>query len=104
MAVSAESCVHCGKQGAGFKRCSRCKQDSYCGAACQKADWKRHKKTCAPPVPLHDVDAKLEAAQAAQDWRGFLQWEGRMEELMAHRSDDVCSGILTAFSTAHQMG
>jgi len=104
MADSAESCAHCGKQGAGFKRCSVCKHACYCGVACQNANWKRHKKTCAPPVPLQDVAAKLNAAQAAGDWRGVLKWEGRMEELMAFRSDDACSGILAAFSNAHQMG
>jgi len=104
MTDSAESCAHCGKQGVGFKRCSRCKQASYCGAACQNANWKRHKKKCAPPVPLQDVVAKLHAAHAAGDWRGVLQWEGRMEELMAVRSDDHCSEILTVFSEAHFKG
>jgi hypothetical protein len=104
MATSAESCAHCSKQGAGFKRCSVCKQASYCGAECQNADWKRHKKACAPPVPLQDVAAKINAAQAARDWRGVLKWEGRMEELVARQSDDFCSSMLKAFSTAHQMG
>jgi len=104
MAASAESCAHCGKQGAGFKRCSRCKQVAYCGVACQNADWKRHKKKCAPPVPLQDVSAKLDAAEATRDWRGVLKWKGRMEELMARQSDDFCSGILEAFSNAHQTG
>ena len=96
--------VHCGKQGAEFKRCSRCKQASYSGAACQNANWKRHKKTCASPVPLQDVAVKFEAALATRDWRGVLKWEGRMDELMALHSDDDCSGILGAFSYAHQMG
>ena len=104
MADSAESCAHCGKHGAGFKRCSRCKQASYCGVACQNSDWKRHKKTCAPPVPLQDVAAKIKAAHAADEWRGVLKWEGRMEELMALRSDEDCLWILSVFCDAHQMG
>ena len=103
MQDSAESCAHCGKKGAGFKRCSVCKQASYCGAACQKADWKRHKKDCAP-VPLQDVAAKISAAYSAADWRGVLKWEGRMEELLAGESDHVCSDILHVFSRAHQTG
>jgi len=104
MAASAESCAHCGKQGAEFKRCSRCKQASYCGVACQNADWKRHKKKCALPVPLHDVAAKLDAAGAAGDWQGVVKWEGRMEELMARQSDDTCLKILKVFSIARQTG
>jgi hypothetical protein len=55
-------------------------------------------------VPLQEVGAKINAARATDDWRGILKWEGRMEELVAHRSDDVCSEILKAFSTAHHMG
>jgi hypothetical protein len=107
MVVSADSCAHCGKQGVGFKRCSRCKQACYCGAACQNADWKRHKKKCAPPVTLQNVAVKLDAAEAARDWRGVLQWEGRMEELVARQPDGGClaaSEILKVFSNAHQRG
>jgi len=104
MAARAETCAHCGKQGEGFKRCSRCKHACYCGVACQNANWKRHKKTCAPPVPLQDVVAKIKAAYAADDWGGVLQWEGRVEELVAHRSDAACSGMLSVFSDAHRMG
>ncbi|KAG6371699.1 hypothetical protein JVT61DRAFT_9040 [Boletus reticuloceps] len=33
--------------GGASKACARCKAVSYCGAACQKADWKRHKSECA---------------------------------------------------------
>ena len=104
MTDSVESCAHCDKQGAEFKRCSRCKQACYCGVACQNANWKRHKKTCTPPVPLQGVAAKISEAYEAQDWRGILKWEGRMEELMACQSDDACSTLLAVFSDAHQMG
>jgi len=95
-------CAQCSKQAAEFKRCTRCKQVSYCGVACQNADWKRHKKTCA--LPVQDVAAKVDAANASGDWRGVLKWKGRMEELMAGRPDDVCSFTLAAFSHAHLMG
>jgi len=104
MAASAESCALCGKQGAGFKRCSRCKQASYCGAECQNADWKRHKKRCAPPVPLQEVADKFNAASATGDWREVLKCEGRMEELVAHQSDDDCLNILLGFCNAQHRG
>ena len=37
-----DTCVVCAVKGA-FKKCSGCKKDYYCGAECQKEDWKRHK-------------------------------------------------------------
>jgi len=104
MAAGVECCALCGEQGAGFKRCSRCKQAWYCGAECQNADWKRHKKRCAPPVPLKGIFEDVQTAHATGDWRGVLKWEGRMEELMALRPDDLCLRILMAFSDAHQKG
>ena len=104
MAESVDSCSHCGKQGAGLKRCSRCKQVSYCGAACQNADWKGHKKSCALPVPLADVADSLHVAHVAGDWRGVLKWEGRMEELMANQPDETCEWVLRVFARAHTMG
>lgn len=30
--------------------CSRCEVAVYCSRACQKADWKEHKKQCSPPL------------------------------------------------------
>ena len=104
MAASAESCAYCGKQGAGFKRCSRCKQASYCGASCQNAHWKRHKKKCAPPLSLRDVAENIRRAHNELDWRGVLKWEGRMEELVAcSPSDEDCWRVMSAFCDAHRM-
>ena len=39
-----KSCKKCGK--AGTLKCGACRTARYCGAACQKADWKKHKKEC----------------------------------------------------------
>jgi hypothetical protein len=102
--VSSASCAHCGKNGGGFKRCSICKEASYCGAACQHANWKRHKKTCKPPLSLSDVLVKVSDAVVAKDWRGLLKFEGRMEEMMALISDASREKVLAAFSWAHQEG
>lgn len=38
-------CSHCLKSGK-TKRCSGCAMFRYCDNACQKADWKNHKKQC----------------------------------------------------------
>jgi ankyrin repeat protein len=44
-----EAKAHCsnpGCSGAGFKKCTGCKQARYCGRACQLAHWKAHKGDC----------------------------------------------------------
>ncbi|KAI1792762.1 hypothetical protein LXA43DRAFT_972427 [Ganoderma leucocontextum] len=37
-------CTMCGKRASS--RCSSCQSISYCGAACQRADWTEHKPAC----------------------------------------------------------
>ena len=97
-----DCCSHCGKQGgAALRCCTRCKQASYCGAECQKAAWKGHKKLCAT---LMDVIEQVNAASAASNWRGVLKWEGRMVEMMAKQPDANCLSILKTFQAAHELG
>jgi len=97
-------CAHCGKHGVALKRCSICKHVWYCGAECQNAAWKRHKKTCAPPLSTEDVRARVDAAGGTGDWREVLKWEGRMDELMAGQPDGICELILIRFRAAHYAG
>ena len=87
-----------------MKRCSICKKAEYCGAECQKAGWKQHKKTCAPPLDANSVLQKLSAALEVSDWREVLKWEGRMEELMSGQPAAMQESILAIFSTAHHYG
>ena len=99
-----DTCSRCGKKGAAFKRCSVCKQASYCGAECQNVAWKKHKKTCAPPKPLEpvkEVRKRLHAADESDDFAGILKCEGRLEELMDGLPDDCCDAILRTFLKAH---
>ena len=42
-----KSCWSCGATGMPLKKCSVCTVAAYCGASCQKADWKAHKGQCA---------------------------------------------------------
>ena len=42
-----KSCWSCGATGVPLKKCSVCAVAAYCGAGCQKADWKAHKGQCA---------------------------------------------------------
>lgn len=41
------TCLGCEAQAK--KACTRCGMARYCGAACQAADWPRHKQTCVVP-------------------------------------------------------
>ena len=93
------SCSHCGEQSAELKRCSRCKEAPYCGAACQRAAWKGHKTSC---VTLDEVFEKLNAAHLHEDWQGMIKLEGRMEQMMEYQPDAECHDILQAFATAHR--
>ncbi|PRW34056.1 Tudor domain-containing [Chlorella sorokiniana] len=37
-----------GVRALGLRRCSRCKQVSYCSAECQKKHWPQHRELCRP--------------------------------------------------------
>lgn len=39
-------CETCQKEQVELKQCSGCQTTYYCSQACQKSDWKRHKKSC----------------------------------------------------------
>jgi hypothetical protein len=47
---AVDACAACGKkEGEGdikLKRCMACKNTKYCGAECQKLNWRQHKKSC----------------------------------------------------------
>ena len=96
------TCSHCGKLCPSLKRCTVCQHASYCGAECQAAAWKKHKKTC---LHLKDVFDRVREAQQAGDWRGVLKWEGRMEAMMADcpRSASKSESIVSAFMDAHRL-
>jgi hypothetical protein len=48
---AAKQCATCGKRTGKLKTCGHCKAVSYCGSACQRADWTSHKGVCKPPPP-----------------------------------------------------
>jgi len=100
-AASADTCSYCGKvakkKGVVLQRCSICKHASYCGAKCQQAGWKRHKKTCVSDV---DLEKKLMILVGMEDWRGVMACEGRVEGML-ERKPHVRPGWLGMFALAH---
>jgi len=92
------ACSHCGQQCEELKRCSVCKHASYCGAACQNAAWKKHKKTC---VTIEEVGKRVGAALEGANWRGVLKWEGRLGQLLEERSAAARNSELDVFRWAH---
>jgi len=105
-ASAVSCCAHCGVQGMTLKRCKHCMQVWYCGAQCQKAEWKVHKNTC---MSIDDIGRAVWAAHSASDWKGVLLWEGRMEELLEDgktaedNPDNICCCILEIFANAHEL-
>ena len=49
------NCANCGKEGSNLNICNKCKEATYCNAACKKKHRKKHKKQCERIVAeLHD--------------------------------------------------
>jgi hypothetical protein len=97
-------CFHCGKEDVPLFHCSNCMKAAYCGAECQKAGWELHADKCIPPLPTKDVWNKVKKASSAADWRGVLEWEGRIEALMHQMPDVHCAAVLETFVKASLMG
>ena len=48
-------CANCGKEGSNLNVCNKCKEATYCNAACKKKHRSKHKKQCERRVTeLHD--------------------------------------------------
>ena len=49
------NCANCGKEGSNLNICNKCKEATYCNAACKKKHRSKHKKQCERRVSeLHD--------------------------------------------------
>ncbi|KAG5185289.1 hypothetical protein JKP88DRAFT_276701 [Tribonema minus] len=57
-------CDYCDEEGAPH-RCGRCRVSMYCGAQCQRGDWRRHSALCRRYVAAAAAAAGAGAAAAA---------------------------------------
>lgn len=51
------NCLNCGRKeepGDKLKKCGKCEDVCYCSRECEKAHWKKHKKTCTPQFSSAD--------------------------------------------------
>lgn len=64
------TCLTCAKEerddGSKLLTCTKCKAGKYCSRACQRSDWKHHKKWCklVEGIP---IDSKIIQADCSQD-------------------------------------
>ena len=63
--VSCEACSTAVPIDGGKKYCARFQVTVYCSKACQKADWKRHKKVCGKEPEKDVLDGKDKQAYKA---------------------------------------
>ena len=57
LADKIEVCANCGKEGSNLNTCNKCKETTYCNAACKKKHRPKHKKECKRRVAeLHDEE------------------------------------------------
>ena len=81
-----ESCAHCSATPASLLRCAGCARAAYCGRACQKKGWKKHRGECRS-YRVEEVD-----------WRRRTEEGGngrRVEELVAPHLSSPDSGYLS---------
>lgn len=78
-------------------RCSRCRSHWYCSKACQKKDWKRHKKICQKIAP-HRA-----AQEAWNELQQLIQFTSHQDAAEAfHRTNDKIAGMTTTTTTTDQ--
>ncbi|KAJ1473679.1 hypothetical protein T484DRAFT_1835146 [Baffinella frigidus] len=95
----APGCSRCSPKR--IQRCSRCKKVFQCGGEVCLQEWNLHQKTC---LPLPDVFDHVVQQNACSNWRGVLEWEGRLDELVEKQTDeDKRQHILEIFRRAHLM-
>jgi hypothetical protein len=75
-AAATRGCRACGEsKQQPLKSCAACGRVAYCGGACQKADWRRHKRVCTAAAS-NAADAALADAQCAVCARPLLAEDG----------------------------
>jgi len=88
--AGAQVCNNCSTPIIQLRRCSVCKKAVYCSIACQKEDWRFHKRICKKPVEAaepnlpqqsqKDAQAQLEAEMAKKQEEVMLEMQRLREK------------------------
>jgi len=94
LATDVVTCAvaECGKPGT--KRCSRCGQEAYCSADCQRKAWRTHKLVCQTlDSPENEIDGLLRQGRLYSAQEKLRQLEKRTPHLEAALEERIKIGI-----------
>ena len=92
-------CANCGKEGSNFNICNKCKEATYCNAACKKKHRSKHKKQCERRVAeMHDEELFREPPPQGECPICFLRLPtmDRGRRYMSCCGKIICSGCCHA--------
>ena len=92
-------CANCGKEGSNLNICNKCKEATYCNAACKKKHRPKHKKQCERRVgELHDEALLREPPPQHGD---CPICELRMPSMASGRKYMTCCGKILCSGCCH---
>ena len=89
--VGADRCANMSCAKAGEKKCARCKAVRYCSKDCQRADWKRHKTSCAAIDRSTEATGRRAGAPAFQTAQ--LSPQAMLDNFMAAETGGWYGGV-----------
>ncbi|KAJ6602526.1 hypothetical protein DFH09DRAFT_1019685 [Mycena vulgaris] len=77
-------------------KCDQDKKPSYCGKACQRADWKNHKPFCSPGAPCSVIDREVKG-------KGYTASKGGSIEVPIKNPDGTTTMVSSSTMSAEML-